>query len=238
MTKSQMDHSHIDTDSLICETRRLCQRYIDEIILPYSLCPWAAPALSNGSVQISVITGHFAAPADIGRASTAARQVLDACTEEAIELVLIVLPQSTFSRLEMDDLLRHLRQARAHIEDQQGELAFALAAFHPEALPDTTTAERFIPYLRRSPDPMIQAVRSTVLRKIDPSRGAGTAYFDVKNMSLESLASPTPEPLRTRIAKTNLASCRQAGLDEMEKRYAAIMTDRRTTWERLRGRNV
>lgn len=233
-----MDDTHIDTDSLICETRRLCQRYIDEIILPYSLCPWAAPALSNGAVQISVITGQFSAPADVPRASAAARLVLEASTDEAIELVLLILPQSTFSRLEMDDLLRHMRQVRDPIDHQQGELSFALAAFHPDAPPDTTTAERFIPYLRRSPDPMIQAVRSTVLRKIDPSRGAGTAYFDLKSMSLESLASPAPEPLRARIARANLESCRHAGLDEIEKRYSAIMTDRRTTWERLRGQNI
>lgn len=229
-----MDNNYIDTDSLICETRRLCQRYIDEIVLPYALCPWAEPALKANAVQITVITEQFGPASDFLRASVHVREALSLCTDEAIELVLLVLPRCTFSRLEMDDLLRHIRRNGT----QEGELSFALAAFHPNATPDKSTAERFIPYLRRSPDPMIQAVRSSVLRKIDPSRGAGTSFFDLTSMSLESLACPAPEPLRTRIARANLETCEQAGLDQLEERYSAIMDDRRRTWDSLRGRNV
>lgn len=230
---SLMDDDLIDTDSLIWETRRLCQRYIDEIVLPYSLCPWAAPALQSGSVQISVITEHFSAPSDFVQAGSAARGALAQVSDETIELVLLVLPRCTFSRLEMDELLRQVRQDSVRSEAREGELAFALAAFHPDAAPDTTSAERFIPYLRRSPDPMIQAVRTSVLRKIDPARGSGTAYFDVKNMSFEALCAPAAEPLRSRIARTNLDTCERAGLAQLEERYAAILEDRRAVWERL-----
>lgn len=232
-----MNETHIDTDSLISETTRLCQRYIDEIVLPYGLCPWAAPALKNKTVQISVITENFSHPSDIPRAGRAALDALEACTDKAIELVLVILPRSTFSRLEMDELLRAMRQNKGSRDAHQGELAFALAAFHPDAPADTTTAERFIPYLRRSPDPMVQAVRRSVLRKIDPARGSGTAYFELEKMSLESLRDPAPEPLRARIARANLETCRNAGLEQIEERYFSIMADRNETRDRLWGRN-
>lgn len=233
---SVMDDDLIDTDSLIYETRRLCQRYIDEIVLPYSLCPWAAPALQNYLVQTLVITEQFPAPSDIIRAAAEVRRALDEVSDETIELVLVVLPRCTFSRLEMDDLLRELRQDGVRRDEREGEMTFALAAFHPDATPDTTTAERFIPYLRRSPDPMIQAVRTSVLRKIDPARGSGTAYFDLKSMSLEALASPAPEALRSKIARANLETCKRAGLARLEDAFAAILEDRRKVWERLRAK--
>lgn len=233
-----MDNKYIDIDSLTRETRRLCQRYIDEIVLPYSLCPWAAPALKAGAVQITVIAEQYSPPQDFARAGNSVRDALSTCTDEAIELVLIVLPCCTFSRIEMDELLRHVRRDGSPPDRRGSELSFALAAFHPQAAPDTSTAERFIPYLRRSPDPMIQAVRGSVLRSIDPSRGAGTSYFDLKRMSLDSLSTPTPEPLRARIARANLEACERAGLDQMEERYLAIMEDRRRTWDGLRDRKV
>lgn len=235
--RSVTDDDLIDTDSLICETRRLCQRYIDEIVLPYSLCPWAAPALRNSSVQMHVITQQFSANSDLVPAARAVQSALFQVTDEAIELVLVMLPRCTFSRLEMDDLLRHVRQDGVRRDEREGEIAFALAAFHPDAEPDTTTAERFIPYLRRSPDPMIQAVRTSVLSKIDPARGSGTAYFDLKTMSLEALATPTAEPLRSKIARANLETCTHAGLAQLEETYAAILEDRRQVWARLRSEN-
>jgi hypothetical protein len=181
-----------------------------------------------------VITEQFSQISQLADASLAVRQVLDACTDASIELALVILPRCIFSRLEMDDLLRLIRQDGVPLPLDQSELAFALAAFHPDAAPDTSQAERFIPYLRRSPDPMVQAVRSSVLRKIDPARGAGTSYFDLETMNLASLSTPPPEPQRTRIARANLATCQKRGLDEIENSYLSIMTDHRATRERLR----
>ena len=38
-------------DQLDFEARRLVQRYIDEVVLEFDLCPWAAPALRAGRVD-------------------------------------------------------------------------------------------------------------------------------------------------------------------------------------------
>lgn len=219
----------IDLAKLAMETERLCLRYVNEIVLPLSLCPWAAPALQKEGVQMVVITSIFDDAEDMIQAATEVRELLARVDDHAIELVLVLLPRCTYSRLEMDDLLRAIRQDGGGRTAARSETSFALAAFHPDAPPDTTSSERFIPYLRRSPDPMIQAVRHSTLAKIDPGRGAGTAFFDAEKLNFQQLLSPAPQPLRKRIADANLATCQHAGLSHLEKRFASILEDHRQT---------
>jgi hypothetical protein len=219
------------------ETERLCRRYVNEIVLPFSLCPWAAPALQKEHVQISVITDILDNPTNMSGAANEVRALLSRIDDVSTELVLVVLPRCTYSRLQMDDLLREIRQDGGGHISARGETSFALAAFHPDAAPDTTSAERFIPYLRRSPDPMIQAVRHSTLAKIDSGRSGGTAFFDAETLNLQQIMSPPTKPLRQKIAESNLVTCQRAGLSELEKRFASILDDRRRTHELLRPQN-
>ncbi len=232
-----MSDDSIDTESLIAETRRLCTRYVDEIVLAHDLCPWAGSALRSGSVQMSVITDIFASTEGVSQAALRVTEALRA-SDERIELVLVLLPRCEFPRLEMDDLLREIRRGATTSAEDRSETSFALAAFHPDAPLDVATPERFIPYLRRSPDPMIQAVRTSVLQKIDPGRGSGTAYVDLEKMSFEALATPAPLPLRAKIAHANLETCRRLGLDNLKDQIDSILEDRRLSRARLVGPNL
>lgn len=221
------------------ETKRLCQRYIDEIVVPFSLCPWAAPALAAGRVQMHVITDLFG---DETSMHEAARQVIERLdhTPLHIELALVILPRCEYSRLQMDDLLRAVRHMQRPVgidltsppSINKGEVSFALAAFHPDARADASTPERLIPFLRRTPDPMIQAVRTDALAKIDPDRGVGTAYFDVKNLDLAALAHPPRKPLRLRVAEANLCTYERS-IAALDDRFEAILNDHRLTREAL-----
>jgi hypothetical protein len=237
-----MTHSGIDEAELVSGTTRLCQRYIDEVVLPYSLCPWAAPALAGGKVQILVITDVIAHSTSFIAAAQRVLSVLRDEVKTETELALIVLPRCEYSRLQMDDLLRAVRQKQRPVgtlktneAPNDSEVSFALAAFHPDAAPDTSTPERLIPYLRRTPEPMIQAVRTDTLAKIDPDRGAGTAYFDLESLDLEKLSRPAPEPLRLRIARANLETCQARGLAELEACFRSILEDRDQTRAKRRS---
>jgi|GEM_PF-308388 len=212
------------------ETRRLCARYVQEIVLRFGLCPWAEPALRAKSTQTVVITDHFRSPSDLSSAARAVSTCLAQELDAPHELLLIVLPRTEITRLEMDELLRRVRSLdREAGGTGPSEAPFALAAFHPDASPDTASPERLIPYLRRSPDPMIQAVRTASLANIDPDRGAGTSYFDPLRMDIQTLSAPSPEPLRLRIARANLATCQEVGFEELETLVRSIMEDRRTS---------
>lgn len=226
MSYSSHQLAHLDS-----ETRRLCRRYIEEVVLRFSLCPWAEAALRKKSVQISVITDIYSSTQQLNEAARAVFSVMQRESRSSSELLLIVLPRAHLTRLEMDDLLRAVRALQRPnnrpLGDGEVELApFALAAFHPAAEADTATAERLIPYLRRSPDPMIQAVRNSVLAKIEPKDGSGTAYFDLENLDLSSLERPPRESLRLRVAKANLETCQRAGIEEVDRVLRNLIDDR------------
>jgi hypothetical protein len=219
------------------ETRRLCERYVKEIVLRFALCPWAEPALRANLVQTIVITDFFSSPTDLPAAANAVVARLNQAVDSPHELLLILLPRAEITRLEMDELLRRVRNLQKETSSTNAsEASFALASFHPDASPDATSPERLIPYLRRSPDPMIQAVRTATLAKIDPDRGAGTYYFDPQSMDIQTLSTPSPEPLRLRVAKANLATCQKLGFEEVEAQVQSILEDRRTSRVRIEAR--
>ncbi len=235
-----MTETETDLQDLIQETERLCHRYIDEVVLRFRLCPWAEPSLRANLVQINVITDIFLSNGDFSGPADQVRRVLAQQIRPEIELALIVLPRAQFSRLEMDDLLRSVRASRRFgrggQEEEEGREsvpAFALAAFHPDAEPNLMTPERLIPFLRRTPDPMIQAVRTEVIRRIDPGRGSGTAFFDPEKQSFASLTDAPTLSVRARIASANHEHVQAVGIEQVERAFLSIHEDHRETRRRL-----
>ena len=221
-------------ESIVTETTRLTQRYIDDVVLAFNLCPWAAPALVAGKVEIAVISASFVWPQDGARLAAEVRQRLTRVAPSA-ELTLVVMPCLSCSRLEMDELLRKVRTQEGSGEEQDRELDFALAGFHPDAPLDGSSPERLIPYLRRSADPLIQGVRRSVLDKIDTGRGSGTAFFDPETMSLGELAAgQEKKSLRLKIAQQNHQFLDGGHFPQLARAYDALMLDHAQTWERLR----
>lgn len=225
MTTSPSD---LDLRALEREAIRLCRRYIDEVVLPFDLCPWAAPALKQQRVEITAISEAVTTPgAPLMEAARRGAASLDACSPRPdLELVLLVYPRFMLARTEFDGLLRELR-------DQHGSGSFVMAAFHPDAGPDTANAERLVPFLRRSPDPMVQAVRRDVLDRIEPGRGTGTAFVSLDRFLAGDLSAPPSPSPRERVAQANLETIRRVGTDVVERALASIHDDRRRTYEAL-----
>lgn len=212
------DHSARAESTLIAETKRLVLRYVSEIVLPLKLCPWAAPALAQGQVDIRVLTQPWHESTDLEHVARAVRDCL-ATTPSHIDLVLIAFPRFSTTRLGMDELLREFRKT--------DDRSFALAAFHPDAPADTQTAQRFIPYLRRSPDPLLQAVRQCRLDTINAEEHTGTRFVDPEALLGHLLKEPQKTSLRERLAKENLERAEEWGLEKLEARIDAILTDHR-----------
>jgi hypothetical protein len=231
LTSSTMSYNSQQLQHLDSETRRLCRRYVDEVVLRYSLCPWAEPALRGNRIQTHIITEVFSKKHGLEEAAQRVFSVMKEESESSFELLFILLPRAALSRLEMDDLLRAVRALQrpkdvVRADRHREEAPFALASFHPNADIDANTPERLIPFLRRSPDPMIQAVRNSVLAKIDPDRGSGTSFFDVTKLGMENIGRPPAEPLRLRVARANLKTCEETGFDLLEKTIRALKQDR------------
>src|SRR5690606_41925438 len=105
---SPMTTSASDQRELERETVRLTERYVSEVVVALDLCPWAAPALADGRVHISVITDHFSAN-QLALAAAACCTYLLA-TSDDIDLVLLVLPLLSVRRLEMGRLPGAIRR--------------------------------------------------------------------------------------------------------------------------------
>lgn len=189
------------------EARRLLGRYQREVVERFGLCPWAEPARLRGEVRVAVVDEAEAAAA------------LDAFEADGgAVLGLVVMPRfggdaAALRRLR-DELLAGERGRR-----------LALADFHPHAALDTGAAARVVPWLRRSPDPMLQAVRHQTLASL--RRATVTLSPADQAAALAGRAPPPRVDPADQVAADNLATVRADAaaiaeiLDELARDRAA-----------------
>ena len=90
--------------------------------------------------------------------------------------------------------------------------AFYIVAFHPDLPEDLADPHRAVGFIRRSPDPTLQLVRSAVLDRVRGEHTGGSVFVDTSKLTAaELLALDTPEPLSDKIAKANLETVRREG---------------------------
>lgn len=135
------------------EVRRLLDRYIVEVVEAYDLCPWARAARTGGEISVEILWGTPTLD-DWTRAGELALSRPNA------RVAMVVAPELHVSPAE----LRAIRDEVAARIPTAG-----IADFHPDAPLDLATPARLVPYLRRSPDPMLQLVPLALL---DSVRGA------------------------------------------------------------------
>jgi hypothetical protein len=214
-------------DALVREAIRVYRRYAVEIVERFRFCPYAERCREEGATREIVCLD---AEPDLERSLSLVRAAAD---DSSIEIGLLLYPNATLGRLELARFVEQLR--RAHQSDKGG-LVMAMEAFHPEGEADLESADRHVPFVRRTPDPTIQLVRHEVLLRVRRAGDHGTAFFDPSRMSLEELLSkPAPVPLHTQIAKNNLATTCAHGVAAIERLYADIRRDRDESYARVRG---
>lgn len=211
------------------EVLRVNDRYLDEVVDRFSLCPWADRARREGQVKSWVFTQDSP---EIFEPSLVA--LSDLAALPTVEVGLYLYPFVGLSRLEFEHFVRRLRALEGG-RHELGTEPFAMAAFHPEAEPHLEDPERLIPYLRRSPYPTIQVIRRSALERV---RGGeeGTQYWDLEHIASHGLRHPTPVPLRERVARANLKTVLEVGVGTVEAAVQAVLDDRDRTHVRLTSR--
>lgn len=170
------------------EVLRILTRYLVEVVEAYDLCPWARSARTNGEVAIEVLWG--APPIDTWIA--AARRALD---RPATRVAMVVAPELAIE----PRALRTIRDEVSAVIRDTG-----VAEFHPRGIYDATSPARLVPYLRRSPDPLLQLVPLSLLQTV---RGAPPAVDRALQMQiLSGLAAPPRGDVADRIAADNHAT--------------------------------
>jgi hypothetical protein len=205
------------------EAIRVYRRYQVEIVEDCGLCPWAEGARREGRVRERVLL-HVDEPID-----PAVLAVEELARVDRVEVGLLIFPRMALGRSDFEHFVSRVREAdvRRHA---LGEVPFMFAAFHPDAAPDVTLAERLIPFLRRTPDPSIQLVRGTALERVRARSPQGTQFVDIRAFAGDVEYTP---PLRERIARANLSTTLSMGVEELRRRLDAILRDRDETYASL-----
>ncbi len=152
------------------EALRLYQRYQMEIVEACGLCPWAERARVDGHMTVRVLLDGDPIPGALAA-------IAEIAPQSNIEIALLIFPKLAVTRQEFEKWVPKL-QAADKACHPLGEIPFMFAAFHPDADADTSSPERLIPFLRRTPDPTIQLVRATVIDKARHHVKQGTQFFD------------------------------------------------------------
>jgi hypothetical protein len=145
--------------ALVAEALRVNARYVEEVVIGWGLCPWAARAWSDGQVaqRVFIDAEPDAAPV------AAFIDELGAKPDAAIGLA--IFPRVACTVGAWERFAERVRRARRE---------FLAAAFHPEYGPPadgapeggTMTAARLVPFIRRTPDPTLQLVRASLLANL------------------------------------------------------------------------
>jgi hypothetical protein len=162
-----------ETDALRAEALRLNTRYVREVVLGWNLCPWAEKALTGNQVRQDVLLDERPAP----EAALPFMDELAGLPEVAIGL--LIFPRLALAAPAFDAYAERVRRAdharRTDAATTPPNPTFLVAAFHPGA-PDTFgTPPQLVSFLRRTPDPTLQLVRTSVLRR---ATGEGRAVSD------------------------------------------------------------
>jgi hypothetical protein len=196
------------------EVVRILERYLVEVVERYALCPWARNARERREIAVSVLWGT---------------PPLDAWVAEAERL--LAVPVTRVAMVIAPELMIS-REAFGALRDQVAERipSAGVAEFFPAAALDLATPARLVPFLRRSPDPLLQLVP---LEVIDVVRAAPpTAGLAQQASMLRGHAAAPPHAPADRIAAANHAAVTQA--------HAAIVAvlediaaDRRAAYARV-----
>lgn len=190
------------------EARRLFARYQVEVVERFGLCPWAEPARARGEVRVFVVD------------SAGAGAALDAFLDDPAAVIgLVVMPRFAGDA-------RRLRALRDELLASGRTARLALADFHPEAELDATSPPRLVPWLRRTPDPTLQAVRHETLASLRRSSSVLPPAAQLAVLAGRATPPPRRDPA-DRVADDNHATVHSEGaliadiLDDIARDRAA-----------------
>lgn len=209
------------------EALRVFGRYTQEIVEGLGFCPWAKPARLKGQVRESVELSPLPRP------ERAVSWVRELGANPSVQIGFLIHPRCTMSRDEFEAHVLAVSQAYTAAMGAIGA-TMAIVGFHPDAKVNLSTPYSLVNFIRRSPDPTLQAVRLSTLATLRERDGSDAIYL-APGMDVESLPPMSDEPLHARVATANFETVKRVGVREVEAMLEAISEDRRSTYAKLNG---
>jgi len=224
----------------------LHDRYLLEVVEALALCPFARRCREQGRVARPLFySPDPPAPEHPGIDPAIVAAELDRCTRANPELEVVLLtfvlppaPDHPWHDLDVfETLVRGVRDAyEARVP---AGLRFYMVGFHPRLQgPDPrrpATPDGLVPWLRRTPDPVIQCIRADLLDQVRrQAQAAANARFleemgrlGPEYRALAATAIQSDPELSADIARHNFASVGTGpGRAELDQRIAALLAAR------------
>jgi len=190
------------------------ERYLVEVVERYDLCPWARSAREHGEIAAEVVWG---APSLADWVATAEALLARPTTRVAM----VIAPELVIAPAE-------LRAVRDRVASQLPSAG--VAEFHPDAALDLASPARLVPFVRRSPDPLLQLVPLALL---DAVRTAPpTPSLAAQAQMLGGRAAPPRQDVAARIAAANHATVMHDH-EQLEAVFTSISRDRGESYARV-----
>jgi len=196
------------------EVLRILERYLVEVVERHALCPWARAAREQGELAAGILWGEPALDAWIAEAERL-------LALPATHVAMVIAPELAVSR-EAFSALRDVMAARIP--------SAGVADFYPTAALDLATPPRLVPFLRRSPDPLLQLVPLALLDAV--RTGPPPADLAQQATMLTGRAEAPRADIATRIAAANHATAARAHA-EISAALDDIAADRRAAYARV-----
>jgi hypothetical protein len=168
------------SERLVREALRLNARYVEEVVIGWDLCPWAARAWLDGQVVQRVFTD------DARDAAAAGAFVDDLVAQPDAAIGLAIFPRVACTIGAWESFAERVR--RTHPDNP-----FLLAAFHPdyrapgENVDAPLDAARLVPFIRRTPDPTLQLVRASLVDRLRGDVSADVGRANLANVTARGL---------------------------------------------------
>ena len=165
---------------LVSEALRLNARYVEEVVIGWELCPWAARAWLDGQVVQRVFTDDAL---DVAAAGAFIDELI-AKPDAAIGLA--IFPRVTGTVGAWESFAERVRRTHP-------DTPFLAAAFHPdyrapgERLGAALDAARLVPFIRRTPDPTLQLVRASLVDRLQGQVSADVGRANFANVTRRGL---------------------------------------------------
>jgi hypothetical protein len=163
------------------EALRVNARYIEEVVIGWDLCPWAARAWRQGEVERRVNLDAAPAGADVAEVANELA-ALPSCA-----VGLLIFPRVTMSVGAWERLAEQLRRTVD---------GFLVAAFHPayraRGAP-VDNAAQLVSLIRRTPDPTLQLVRASLVDGL--ARDGRDLSAEIARSNFAAVSARTPVAL-------------------------------------------
>ena len=156
--------------ALVAETLRVNARYVEEVVIGWGLCPWAAQAWRAGAVARRVLVDP--APERATGIDGVLAFIDEIAPNPAISIGLVIFPRATLAEAAWGTFAERVRRADRARRAPGESAPFLLAAFHPGSGESATAAGNagaLVSFIRRTPDPMLQLVRASLLDRLAPA---------------------------------------------------------------------